>query len=157
MEWEHDLMSPAYLENMERAEWEPSRWSEEHRRREEELMAALSPRPSFRGVGPRGYRRNDVRILEDVMDALTFQDLLDATDVEVAVTDGVVTLSGAVSHRGDRHAAEDLVADVPGVRDVHNNLRVRTARETEELMRKRQEAIVDEGRHGGPWSAQERS
>jgi len=81
----------------------------------------------FRGRGPKGYRRSDERIREDVCERLTDDWRIDATDVEVVVNDGEVTLSGVVNSRGAKRHAEDLVEDITGVRDVHNNLRVSTS------------------------------
>ena len=78
------------------------------------------------GRGPRGYQRSDERIREDINDRLTAHGLIDATDVEVHVADGEVTLSGFVDSRGAKRAAEDLAEETYGVRDVHNQLRVRS-------------------------------
>jgi osmotically-inducible protein OsmY len=82
------------------------------------------PEMSFAGRGPKGYRRSDDRIREDVCDRLTDDWRIDASDVEVVVTNGEVTLSGAVHSRDDKRSAEDLAETISGVRDVHNNLRV---------------------------------
>ena len=49
---------------------------------------------------------------------------LDLRDVEVIVQDAEVTLNGSVRHKGDKRRIED-VADIEGVRNVQNNLRVR--------------------------------
>jgi len=76
-----------------------------------------------RGRGPRGYRRSDDRIREDVCDLLTDDPRIDATDIEVVVENGELTLSGTVSTRDEKRRAEDLVENLPGVRDVHNRLR----------------------------------
>lgn len=79
--------------------------------------------PHF-GRGPRGWSRSDQRILEDVGQALWEDGDLDATDVELSVEGGVVTLKGVVERRRDKRRAEDLALDVPGVRDVFNLIRV---------------------------------
>ena len=79
---------------------------------------------TFAGRGPKGYRRSDDRIREDVCDRLTEDGRVDATDVEVVVNNSEVTLSGVVTSRGQKRYAEDIVEDVTGVREVHNNLRV---------------------------------
>jgi hypothetical protein len=76
-----------------------------------------------RGLGPRNYVRSDARIEEDVNERLSHGHL-DATDVEVRVENGEVTLSGTVRSRGDKRLAEDIADDVSGVRHVQNNLRV---------------------------------
>lgn len=80
-----------------------------------------------RGAGPKGYKRSDARILEDVCDCLTEDSWLDASGIEVGVKDGEVSLSGTIPSRQDKRRAEDLADRVSGVRDVHNNLRVRDA------------------------------
>src|SRR5882724_11631017 len=51
----------------------------------------------FRGRGPRGYKRSDDRIREDVNDRLSDQPRLDASGIDVTVNNGVVTLSGTVN------------------------------------------------------------
>ena len=96
-----------------------------------DARSALSPsggansRGDFRGVGPRGYRRSDERIAEDVNDRLSADPRLDATDVLVSVKEGEVALNGEVESRDDKRMAEDVAEDVSGVRHVQNNLRVR--------------------------------
>lgn len=81
----------------------------------------------FRGRGPRGYRRSDERIKEDVHDRLTDHPYLDAYEIVVAVADGDVTLAGTVGSRYEKRLAEDLSATVSGVNNVQNNLRAREA------------------------------
>src|SRR5581483_10092019 len=82
----------------------------------------------FGGVGPRGYTRSDPRIEEEVVQRLADADWVDASDIEVEVSDGVVTLSGEVETRDERRAAEELAAEVYGVVDVVNQLRSRQHR-----------------------------
>lgn len=77
-----------------------------------------------RGRGPRDYVRSDARITDDIIDRLTDDDRIDASEILVMVEAGVVTLTGNVPERGMKHRAEDLVADASGVRDVHNRIRV---------------------------------
>jgi hypothetical protein len=78
----------------------------------------------YAGRGPRNYRRSDERIEEDINDRLTNHGDLDATDIEVEVNNGEVTLSGSVDSRWAKRAAEDVAESVSGVKDVSNNLRV---------------------------------
>jgi hypothetical protein len=78
----------------------------------------------YSGMGPKGYQRSDARINEDVCDRLCAAGDIDASEIEVRVDNGEVTLSGAVSDRADKRRAEDLIEHVSGVREVHNNLRV---------------------------------
>lgn len=79
----------------------------------------------YSGVGPRGYRRTDDRIRDDVNDRLTWHGYVDATDINVEVNDGIVTLSGEVNTRREKRMAEDAAESVLGVDDVNNQLRVR--------------------------------
>lgn len=78
-----------------------------------------------RGKGPVGYRRSDERILELVCEALTDDDQLDASQIEVSVSNGAVTLSGVVDDRYAKRDAESCVCSIMGVRDVRNLLRLK--------------------------------
>jgi len=78
----------------------------------------------FSGQGPKGYKRSDERIQEDVCERLTQHGRLDARDIEVKVNDGEVTLTGTVDSRQAKRIAEDSLESVTGVREVHNQLRV---------------------------------
>ena len=79
---------------------------------------------SFAGRGPKAYQRSDTRIREDVCDRLTDAPFLDASDVEVTVTNGEVTLSGTIPNREQKRRSEDLIERVTGVRELHNTLRI---------------------------------
>jgi hypothetical protein len=79
-----------------------------------------------RGRGPRGYTRSDERIREDVSDWLMEDRYVDASDIDVSVAGGEVTLAGQVDSREMKRRAEDIAANVLGVKDVHNSLRVRS-------------------------------
>jgi len=83
----------------------------------------------FRGVGPRGYKRPDSRITEDVCDRLSDDPVLDASGISVQVSDGEVTLDGQVSARWDKRRAEDCADVVSGVQNVQNNLKLRRSPE----------------------------
>jgi osmotically-inducible protein OsmY len=78
----------------------------------------------FTGRGPKGYRRSDERIREDVCDRLTQHPDVDASEIEVQVNNGEVTLTGSVEDRSQKRMAEDMVENLSGVREVHNQLRV---------------------------------
>lgn len=90
----------------------------ERRRRRDEAM-------DYRGRGPKNYRRSDERIKEDVNDRLTDHPQLDASDIDVNVSEREVTLTGSVNSRYAKRLAEDIVESVSGVTDVQNNIRVR--------------------------------
>jgi osmotically-inducible protein OsmY len=79
-----------------------------------------------RGKGPRGYSRSDDRIKEDINDRLSDNPYIDATDVEVSVTNGEVVLSGKVTDRHNKRRAEDIAEGVSGVRNVENRIRVQS-------------------------------
>lgn len=79
---------------------------------------------SHRGRGPKGYTRSDDRITEDINDRLTDYHYLDASDIEVSVSGGDVTLSGKADSRYDKRLAEDLAHDVLGVKNVENRIRI---------------------------------
>ncbi|WP_134496348.1 BON domain-containing protein [Microvirga pakistanensis] len=80
-----------------------------------------------RGRGPKGYQRSDARIMEDVNDRLTEDPHIDASEIEVSVSNREVTLSGTVNSRFEKRHAEDIAASVSGVTHVQNNLRIQQA------------------------------
>lgn len=82
-------------------------------------------RASHHGKGPKGYRRSDERIRDDVSDRLSDDHWLDASDIEVKVENGEVTLSGTVTDRESKRRAERLAESCGGVSDVQNNIKVR--------------------------------
>jgi hypothetical protein len=93
-------------------EWSPPR-----------LGRPLSERERRR-TGPKGYRRTDERIREDLCERLAHSGRLDVSDVEVAVEGGVVTLTGSVPERQQKYLLEDIAEEVFGVEDVRNEVRV---------------------------------
>jgi osmotically-inducible protein OsmY len=106
---------------LERAGDEIASWfgdDEAARRRREDQ------RGDYRGRGPKGYRRSDERIRDDVNDRLTDDPHIDASDIEVTVSNREVTLSGTIATRFEKRHAEDIADSVSGVTHVQNNLRV---------------------------------
>jgi hypothetical protein len=81
-------------------------------------------RGRFTGRGPKGYIRSDERIREDVSDRLEQHGEIDATEIEVRVSGGEVTLEGTVEDRRTKRLAEDIIETCPGVKQVHNRIRV---------------------------------
>jgi hypothetical protein len=79
---------------------------------------------SHRGKGPKGYKRSDDRIRDDISDHLTQDHHVDATLIEVIVLDTECTLNGTVPTREQKRRAEDIAERVMGVKHVQNNLRV---------------------------------
>ena len=92
----------------------------------EETDARRPANPSGRPLHarpPRNFRRSDHRLLDDVHHAI-LRTGVEAGGVEVACREGVVVLSGRVQRREDRFRLEHIAADVLGVRDVENHLKV---------------------------------
>ena len=83
-----------------------------------------------KGKGPKGYKRSDERIQDDINDRLTDDTQLDASDIEVTVTNGEVKLSGTVDNRQAKRRAEDLAEAISGVSNVENSIRVKQDKET---------------------------
>jgi osmotically-inducible protein OsmY len=97
--------------------------------------------------------RNDGDIKRDVEEELRFDPDLDATDIAVAVKDGVVTLTGFVKSYTAKYDAETTVKRVAGVLGVANDIEVRLPsadqRPDPEIAREAVEAI----RHRHPLAA----
>ena len=81
-------------------------------------------RGQYKGKGPKNYSRSDERIKDDINDRLSDDPYLDASDIEVTVTNGEVTISGTVDERSAKRRAEDLAEAVSGVKNVENRIRV---------------------------------
>jgi len=82
-------------------------------------------RGRYSGRGPKGYSRSDDRIKEDVSDRLEQHPEIDATEIEVIVAQGEVTLEGSVEDRRQKRMAEEAIENLNGVKDVHNRLKAR--------------------------------
>ncbi|RDK05542.1 BON domain-containing protein [Cupriavidus lacunae] len=77
-----------------------------------------------RAVGPKGYRRSDERVREDVCERLAMNPYVDVGEVSVEVANGVVTLDGTVRERREKYVVEEIADAVFGVTEVDNHLRV---------------------------------
>ncbi len=107
----------------DRASDEVSSWfgdDEAERRRERDRR--LEGR--HRGKGPKSYNRSDDRIKEDINDKLSDDPFVDASEIEVTVSNGDVTLTGTVDERSSKRRAEDIAENVSGVKNVENRIRV---------------------------------
>jgi osmotically-inducible protein OsmY len=69
--------------------------------------------------------RSDAEIKRDAEDELRWDPDIDATDIAVAVKNGVVTLSGFVRSYGEKFEAERAAKRVAGVVGVANDIEVR--------------------------------
>ena len=92
---------------------------------EERWLHGAVEEAGHRGRGPKNYHRTDARVFEDVCEALTENDAVDASDVDVSVEKGMVSLVGTVATQRMKEMAEKLVVCVPGVRSVRNLLEAR--------------------------------
>lgn len=78
------------------------------------------------GKGPRGYKRADDSIYEDVCRTLELSPDVDASDIEVSVKEGIVYLNGNVENRNAKKMAELEIENISGVHDVQNLLSIET-------------------------------
>lgn len=81
-------------------------------------------RRNFYGVGPRGYKRSDLKLKEEAMSILQQDPILDSSDIYLEVSNNVLYLTGLVDSRRDKKRAEVLIEDIFGVEDVQNQLRI---------------------------------
>lgn len=79
---------------------------------------------NHRGKGPKGYQRSDEKIKEDISEQLSDHENIDASDIEVDVQNGKVTLTGRVKDKTSKRRIEDLAEDVLGVKNVKNDIAV---------------------------------
>lgn len=91
------------------------------------------------GRGPKGYTRSDSRIEEDVNETLEFDRHIDASEIEVKVDNGIVTLSGSVDSRHAKRHAEDIIENIKGVKDVRNQITI-----DQSLFQKAKELLMGE-------------
>lgn len=80
---------------------------------------------SYAGLGPKGYRRSDSSLEEEVCELLTQDPYIDASEIFVAVEEGVVKLSGLVDDREEKFEIERSVDGIWGVEDIINDIKVK--------------------------------
>ncbi len=73
--------------------------------------------------------KTDLQLKSDVTDELAWDPSVNATNIGVAVKEGVVTLSGTLDTFVEKHAAERAVRRVSGVRGIALDLDVKLAPE----------------------------
>lgn len=81
-------------------------------------------RGGFAGIAPKNYQRSDERIQEEVCDRLTMHPGIDPSNVEIKVAQGEVVLLGEVPTRRMKRMIEELAENIPGVRDINNQLQI---------------------------------
>lgn len=79
-----------------------------------------------RGKGPKGYTRSDDRLKEVICEKLTDDPMIDASEINVEVTSQIVKLTGTVDDRSTKYEVEELIERCGGVKDIDNQLRVRS-------------------------------
>jgi osmotically-inducible protein OsmY len=82
---------------------------------------------AHRGKGPKGYTRSDDRLKEIICEKLTDDPMIDASEINVEVTSQIVKLTGTVDDRSTKYDVEELIERCGGVKDIDNQLRVRSA------------------------------
>jgi osmotically-inducible protein OsmY len=87
-------------------------------------------RESQFGKGPRGYVRSDERLKDDISERLLRDHDVDASDIDIEVKNGKVTLTGSIADRRLKHYVEDTVEQCLGVQDIDNRLTVRNTART---------------------------
>ncbi len=77
---------------------------------------------------PGHYQPSDAAIGDDLRKRLIADtrvgEIEDANQITIDVQNGIVTLTGSVASEMAKRAAWDDSWDVPGVKDVFNNLRI---------------------------------
>jgi hypothetical protein len=111
-------------ENPQPRPFEDSDWQVTRPARGRGVWAGDWEENRYRGRGPKGYRRSDERVLEDVCERLTDDRHVDASEISIDVRDGEVTLTGSVTSREQKRRAGECAEHVPGVHDVFNQLKV---------------------------------
>ena len=77
-------------------------------------------------------KRTDIQVHKDVLDELGFDPSIDISQISVAVSDGIVTLSGSVTNFYEKWNAERAVKRVVGVEGFAEELSVQPFPKTEQ-------------------------
>ena len=89
-------------------------------------VSAIGYKATEEGVVLDGTARTfSLVIREEVNETLARHPEIDASEVEVRVQNGEVTLTGTVDDRRTKRLAEDIVENVFGVNDVENKIKVK--------------------------------
>ncbi|MBA3459041.1 MAG: BON domain-containing protein [Deltaproteobacteria bacterium] len=126
----NQMQRPGRFEEHERGVGIDDRFSggrggDEHWTDRRERDVRVQPqRGLHRGKGPMNYTRSDEKIREQICEALTDDEHIDASNIDITVTGGEVTLTGTVEDRRAKRLAEDVADRCTGVKDIHNQLKV---------------------------------
>ena len=113
---------PRYVGSLNRGERRGEEPYQEHEWQRSKEQPGLLTRLYARG--PKGYKRSDERIKEDISERVWRAEYIDSSEVTIAVKDGAVTLSGTVPERWMRHEIENIADNCMGVQDIENSVRV---------------------------------
>jgi hypothetical protein len=121
------IAMPTYIPEPYRPEEDDLRHAHDAQRIElgEPISRSDDAPPPSTARGPRGWRRSDERLHDEICARLTDDAEVDPSDVEVVVHEGEVSLLGTVRDRNQRERARRLAETVRGVVDVINRVRVR--------------------------------
>lgn len=92
--------------------------------------------------------KSDIEIQKNVIDQLNWEPVLHATEISVAVKNGIVTLSGTVPTWSQKMAAEHAVKKVAGVKALAEHVQVGIAPDFERSDTELADAIV----HAFKWN-----
>ena len=89
-------------------------------------MVKAGNRRKFQSVNIRSKAmKSDVQLQQDVLDELDWEPSVDGAHIGVAVSDGIVTLTGHVPSYAEKYAAERATKRVYGVKAVADELDVK--------------------------------
>lgn len=84
--------------------------------------------------GLRSYQKQEDRIRMEIHQALTEHPGIDAANIDISIDSGVVVLRGIIDDRRQRCLALKLAEEVPGVREVRNELKIESPTERDVTM-----------------------
>jgi osmotically-inducible protein OsmY len=87
--------------------------------------------------------KTDAMILKNVMAELMREPLLKGSEIEVAVKDKIVTLSGAVDSYAKRDAAEEAASNASGVKAVEEGIVVRLSEKGRKIDKEISQVLAD--------------
>jgi len=120
-DWNQGMMGGNWNQNAERRRYDQGDWNR-----------GGWMQGQHAGRGPRSFKRQDDRIEEDINEQLTRHPMIDATEIEVKVQNGEVTLQGHVDSREAKRMAEDVAESVFGVKEVTNQIKIQFRGESPE-------------------------
>ncbi len=131
-EWERDRGGYSHKRNnrdwWDRATDEVASWfGDDDAERRREVDKRMGP---HKGKGPKGYKRSDERIRDDVNDRLSDDSFIDASDIDVTCENCEVVLTGTVDTKEEKRRAEDIAERVSGVKNVENRIKVKSRENT---------------------------